>query len=70
MQIHFDILPGQSIAIGMAALCNRRGRQEVEALLRVHIIWCKWVQTEKGAYFVSRANYDEQYVEGNEVQTC
>jgi hypothetical protein len=63
MQIHFGILSGQSIAIGMAALNNRSGRQEVEALLKVHIIWCKWAQTEKGAYFVSRANHDEQYIE-------
>jgi len=66
----FGILPGQAITIGMPALNSRSGSQEIEAMLRVQIIWCKWVQTDKGIYFVSRANYDNQYVGGYAVQTC
>ncbi|RPI73847.1 MAG: hypothetical protein EHM45_20145 [Desulfobacteraceae bacterium] len=65
----FGILPGQALTIGMSALNNRSGSQEIEAMLRVQIVWCKWVQTDKGAYFITRANYDNQYVEGYAVLT-
>lgn len=66
----FGLLPGQTVTIGMSARNGRNGSREIETLVRTQIIWCKMVQTDKGAYFVSRAEYDLHYLEGHQVVMC